>query len=232
MNSEVIINRIKKLLRLGASPNSHEAELALERAFDLAARYKVDLEGLELDDDTKRILHERVPLGLRVPFERRLAMNIAAMFFNVNIILSTGSYIVVGTPPDVAVAVYVVDFLVNTVRQLLRAYKRREAAARRRMSPRKRAGFIQGFFYGIISQLDSRTERLSIEEPKTALVLRDAKSARDKYANQQFELKDISPLRLMTPNRGALMTGYVAGRRASISRGLSSSARPKPLMAA
>ena len=36
-----IVDRIKKLLRLSKSPNIHEAQLALDRAFEIAAKYQV-----------------------------------------------------------------------------------------------------------------------------------------------------------------------------------------------
>jgi hypothetical protein len=70
MNTPEILDKIKKLLRLGQSPNRHEAELAVQRAFELAARHQIDIENISLDDDVRKIVSEEFPSGKRLSFAR------------------------------------------------------------------------------------------------------------------------------------------------------------------
>jgi len=49
METPRILDRIRKLLRLSKSPNPNEAQLARERAFEVAARYDIDVHNIEED---------------------------------------------------------------------------------------------------------------------------------------------------------------------------------------
>jgi hypothetical protein len=127
-----IIERIKKLLRLGADArgNAHEAERAMAMAFELAEKHRVDVESLSLDDETARAVHERWHMGRRFDRVRRGVFGLLQKFFHVTVCVSGAEMIVVGRAQDVTIARYVHDFLLRAARECLRAWEAAEKAER------------------------------------------------------------------------------------------------------
>lgn len=71
----VIIERIQKLLALSASPNEHEAALALQRASDLLLKYnlsRADVEGREVSQ--AKVGETRVEIAGRITDWHRILM--------------------------------------------------------------------------------------------------------------------------------------------------------------
>lgn len=116
------IDKIKKLLRLSKSSNQHEAELALIRALEIADRYQVDIESIAMDDNIRKLIHDRIRVGARITQERRLAHAIVDRFFNVTSIMAHPDMLLIGTATDIEIAKYVVEFLVGTCRRCLKQY--------------------------------------------------------------------------------------------------------------
>jgi hypothetical protein len=210
-----ILDKIKKLLRLGQSSNRHEAELAVSRAFELAARHNIDLADVDLDDETRRILHKEFHIGERFSLIRKLTINILMTFFKVNIVLARPVWRFVGTETDIEIAIYIHEFLTAACSRSLREFERAE---RRKLSVNKRNNFIAGFMYGISSNLRDAKEQMAVEDSKTAVALRD-KENRDKYVDDHWKTHYVD-WDIGRKNRDALMEGFHAGDKTQISKGL------------
>jgi hypothetical protein len=215
VNSE-IVEKIKKLLRLGQSTNPHEAALALERAFDLAARHHVDVSALELDDDVEKLVSEWFKVGERLSFLQQRALALCVSFFNVAVCVARPRVVFVGTPSDVTIAWYVYGFICQQGRSWLRVYEIDERLARRRVTRNKRANFVQGFIYGIALQVGNRRRQLVIEDSKTAIVLAEQEKARNAYMDDVVPNRTLAKRELKRELRGPLMTGFARGQETRI----------------
>ncbi len=223
--NDSLVEKIKKLLRLGQSSNQHEAELALQRAFELASRHKIDLAGIDIDEETKKILHEHFRVGARFSLIRKLTLTIVQRFFNVRVIVATPNLIFVGTEMDIQIATYVHGFLTSACSRSLRQF---EAAERRKLSKTKRTGFIAGFMYGVATKLDHAKERLAIDDTKTALIQLEAKK-RDDYVDENFQTESYK-IEKGRPNASAMMAGFHTGKNLEINPALNTAAQaPKQL---
>jgi len=224
------IEKIRKLLRLAGSSNCHEAELAMQRALELAARHAVDIHALMDAGEANGTAYRWIPCGLRVSREERLAKGVARRFFQVTTCMSRRSYLLIGEESAMEVALYVIGFLVTTSRRLLADYKKQEQASRRKLTTSKRASFIDGFFHGIGHQLDTHQQKLLTEYASLAIVLTDGAAARAKTMNNLVgETTAIAPLARPRRNPSAIMAGFDAGLNTSIRPALKASDAPLAL---
>lgn len=215
--SAAVLERIKKLLRLAADKrgNPHEAERAAQLAFELATRYHVDLAGLDLDDESEAIAHDFMHCGERLTALRQGVLSILLNFFHVSVCVSRPRVIFAGRPTDIAIAKFVHDFLLRAGTDCLKAYDRAERVAKRRMTTAKRAGFIAGFVYGVMSTLRQAGSTLQLDDAKTALICAEEKAREaemDKVAPNRHKVKRIETRK----NQTALQRGFTAGRETKI----------------
>ena len=151
---QAILDKIKKLLRLSRSANQHEAELALSRAMQLAAKHRIDLSKVDASEENA-VTHKYSKSWKRVPLEGQLAATIVNRFFRVKTIYHQSwreeKIAIIGTRSDVEIARYVFDFLVGHFR---RSWNKR---INRRL--RRRDAFMQGMYHGLFFKL------LESEEP-------------------------------------------------------------------
>ncbi|HWY76904.1 MAG TPA: DUF2786 domain-containing protein [Verrucomicrobiae bacterium] len=229
MINESVLEKIKKLLRLAQSSNRHEAELAMQRAFELAARHNIDMADVDVDEQTKRILHKAFGIGARFSLIRKLTLSILENYFNVRIVLARPSWLFVGTETDVEIAIYVHGFLVSACSRCLRKYQDEFA---RKLSTTKRNSFIAGFMYGIFAKLHESRETLAIGETKTAVALRD-KENRDKYIKDHIPTVKVPNFAdIGRRNRDALMDGFRQGQDTEINKGLNGKPGERKLLTA
>jgi hypothetical protein len=225
MSAAEALEKIKKLLRLGRSSNPHEAGLALERAFALAARHRIDVSSLDLDEETERLVHEWFKIGLRLSFLQKRALNIVVHFFSVDVCYWRPRIVFVGTPSDIAIAWYVYEFLVQQGQQWLADFNRAEKLARRKVSKTKSQNFVQGFIYGISNQLRQREKKIVIEDSKTALVLAEQKRQREAKIDDLLPGNKPVKVALDRRNESALMRGFVRGEQTRINQPLGNKER-------
>ncbi len=219
MNSP--LDKIKKLLRLSKSANPHEAELAMQRAMNLAARHEIDLSTLADDSEVSEIIHRWFPMKARLSREWQLALNVAAAHFHVKPCISRPRKMVafIGRADAIEIADYIVTFLVREVRRQVKDFALSVRMSRKKMTSGKRAGFITGFFTGIHSRLEQGTFDLMREDSRYALVLVNEKKKREEVLNRLFgETKTIN---LKRPRMTmATLAGFKAGRETSLARPL------------
>ena len=214
--NDPIVERIKKLLRLGRSPNQHEAELAMQRAFELAEKHRIEVASLDLDDREAAVVHEWFQAGARMSFLKKRALGIVMSFFHVNVCIALPRVVFVGRSTDITIAHYVWEFLMTAGTRCLRAYEAEEKAARRKINHNKRTSYLQGFFYGIAKMLTrSQAERV-LTDSQTALVVAENR-ARDAHMKDLIPKSKTLPLKGPTRRHaGALEAGFDAGRATSI----------------
>lgn len=232
--SAAMIERIKKLLRLGADQrgNAHEAERAMQLAFELAEKHRVDVASLDLglDDAAERLIHERWTTGERFDRLRRGVFSLLQTYFHVTVCLSKPEMIVIGKPTDVLLARYVHDFLLRAGRDCLRTYEREEKAARRRMTTNKRAGYLTGFIYGVAAMLRRARQTLVLTESQTALVVAEDAARARLLAELVPHRAGVSALTEGRKNRTAMEAGYAQGRATTINQPLEGSGRATLLL--
>jgi len=209
---ERTIDRIRKLLRLSQSMYQAEAELAMQRAFELAAKHQIDLETLDLGEDTNRLVIEGVRIGMRLSLRRRLALGIVSHHFNVNVVISYPDARLFGTASDILIARNVYEFLVGTSQRLSSKWKK---FAGHRFTVRRERSFTSGFFYGVSARLDKALSALEIDNTRLAVILADRKTKRDAFVDANIRTVSHS-FRKERSDRGWLMQGYREGLETTI----------------
>ncbi|MDX9833607.1 MAG: DUF2786 domain-containing protein [Desulfobulbus sp.] len=82
-----IIDRVRKLMALGASANEHEAALAVQRAGEILARHRLDLDALAEDEG---MAHRTIATGQQVlPVHRKAICAILEANFTVRVICAS-----------------------------------------------------------------------------------------------------------------------------------------------
>lgn len=217
MNAE-IIEKIKKLLRLGQSSNPHEAGLALQRAFELAQRHGVDVADLDLDERLEKLVHEYFKCPQRVDYLRKRIFNLLVRFFRVEVCVAHRKVVFVGRETDVQIAGYVYEFLAWAGNKGWREFESAERARRRVINQAKRQNYFQGFIYGIAQQLEGSAAAV-LDDNKTALVVTE-KEARCAYMDQLVPNTTPLPLAKVKRSLGALMSGFNEGKKTQINQPL------------
>lgn len=205
-----IVNKIKCLLRLSKSPNPHEAELALTRAFEIAAKYHIDIEALDLGEEINRIIRESSRVGYRLSFSKRLAINIALNFFNVTPVISYPEVVWIGTQADIQMAKHVFHFLSDASDRLCADVKTRYGT---HFTERRRKSFVAGFFYGISDGLHRAKETMAIAQNQYGLILVRDEKKRERFKEQEFP--NIVKAPMAPPKRRDMnwvVQGYLKGK--------------------
>jgi len=148
-----LVDKIAKLLRLSASPNQHEAELALSKAKQLAVENDIDLASVSTDTMPEETYEkDTVTFGKRKPITGKFVIWIVESHFNVSIVGSgsreAGKQInFIGKTSDIQIAIYVFHFLSQTFMSLWHTYQDYSCCS---------AGSRGSYFYGLYQGLDEK----------------------------------------------------------------------------
>jgi hypothetical protein len=233
MNTSEVLDKIKKLLRLGQSPNRHEAELAVQRAFELASRYQIDIESVSLEDDVRKIVAEHFPTPGRLSFTRKKILNLLQSYFNITIVSQPvpkwartetrqPKITFIGKPVDIQIAIYVYDFLHTACAQALREFIKLH---RRKPSRSTQENFIQGFVWGVSSKL--REAKAELTEQQNALIVSED-GRREQFSDGYFKGGKLTPVKaeVSRENRAASAIGFHQGQKVEIRKPIATSAGP------
>ena len=226
-----IVEKIKKLLRLSASPYPGEAEAALQAAFRLAARHQVDIETLDMgDEDLNRIVSESCSIGFRLSMEKRLALGLVKAFFNVNPVISYPDVLFVGTQADIAIALHIYEFTTSQAHDRTLDLKR---LVGNRFTETRRRSYLHGFFYGLSSQLNAEKETLQLTDNTVALALVSAEKKRAAFVAANIGRTSIVKAKgKVRMSKGFLYQGYVAGKSTVLHAAVAAAPAPRPLLQA
>lgn len=226
MNNNSIIEKIRALLRLAKSDNAHEAQLAMQRAMEIAAKHSIDLSTLSPDDDLNKITRDHLDLPARLAHEWKEALNTVVTYFNVNVSVmcsyNSKRAMIVGTKLDIELASYVCTYLVRTCRNCLAEYAKAEVSRRRKITTGKRHSFIRGFFHAIRYALHQQRESVRASSSSYQLVLDNGRRARTEAesawtAGTRSKQLDMPEAR---QNARALSAGFREGYDTKIDPGL------------
>ena len=223
-----LLLRVRKLLALAASPNSHEAELAMRKAHDLMARYNLDLLG---DDATPRE-YLSVFLGrpaLRHPREAHLLANLLQEYYFVRTIWASAYVLdrdrmgrvleISGTVANVRVAHYVHDFV---SRCMAAEWERYRPAGHR--SREDRSAFAVGLLTGFAEKLHAQRAAGGPVTPAGALLkLKDVRL--DAYFARRYPAVHKGRANGWAPDAAVFEHGRSRGRALVIHRGVAAAAR-------
>lgn len=226
------LDKIKKLLKLSKSSNAHEAELAMAKAMEMAARHEIDLSALGDDAEVSDIIHRWFPMKARLAREWKLALNIAAAHFHVSpcICRQRKQVVLIGRSDAIEVADYIITFLVRESRRQVASFGKEQTAMRRKMTSGKRAAFIAGFFTGISQRLLEGRFDLMREDSRYALVIRTEEAKRD--AEMDKVIGKTKTITTKKPRRSAAtLAGYLSGRQTSLARPLPGAAPQQGVLA-
>lgn len=215
--------RIKKLLRLGRSTNQAEAELALQRAFELAQKHRLSIEDLDLEKDLEPIAEKAFPVGLRISLEHKLACGVLQSYYNVKCILGRPCVHIFGTETDVLIAEYVLSFLVDAIRRGIASFKLCEKQNRRIWNGTKRANYIRGFIYGLHSKLEASVANLTTSTGAEIVPIDPRVNAK---VDERFGGKlVVRALPKSRRNLSAMTSGFDQGRSTDINQPIAGEAK-------
>lgn len=153
-----LVDKIAKLLRLSASPNQHEAELALSKAKQLAVENDIDLASVSTDTMPEEAYEQdTVTFGKRKPITGKFVIWVIESHFNVSIVGSgsrdEGKRInFIGKTSDIQIAIYVFHFLSQTFMSLWHKYQDDTNC-----SARSRGSYFYGLYQGLDEKLKEAT---------------------------------------------------------------------------
>lgn len=144
-----IIEKLRKLLRLATdkAATQGEAEAAMQKAQELALRYKVELAGIDHAERPAEEYTQDVQKR-RKTFQAKYVEWIVRKHFNVSMVYgSDGALFVIGKPTDITFAKWVMEFLEGEFPRLWIAYQRAEGCGQ---------GARVNYFYGVYLGLDAK----------------------------------------------------------------------------
>jgi hypothetical protein len=219
MTQEQAIEKIKKLLRLGRSPNRNEAMAAIGKAHELAAAQGVAIDGVDPDAEHAKITHESGVITRR-SHARKLCHGILKRHFGVMVIGSSDGAIYVGPDVNIQIARHVEEFLVRQVGSEWREWAElKKIGARRKAPPERRRSFENAFFGAVDLELELRPIRNDAKQIRMAI---------EKYVQRNFCVR-TSPMNVKTSNRylDDWYAGHEAGHNVKLSRPVDAAVRAR-----
>lgn len=178
IDSERILEKVKKLLQLAQSSNANEAELATLKANSLLLRHNLDHLNVQQDQEEPLYLE-------RVVFQKRKDAKISALYemlrhFIVKTVISYGRGTccleVSGTLTNVKLAVYIANFLDKEFDRLWEITKREHAL----QGVRAKNSFFLGIAKGFEVKMKASKAQFSTHEQKALMVVEKDLDAKTK----------------------------------------------------
>ena len=164
---DTIYKKIEKLLSLAQSDNENEAKLAAQRANELLVRHNLKITDLKTTDYTT----EDIETVQRKSTETTFIDPLLGQYFFVKMIHTKervdrkifSTVRMIGTPENIAIAMYVRSFLIRSFKECWKSYKKETGA-----TIKSRQAFFMGLYQGLGHQLkDTKTK----VEQETGLVV-------------------------------------------------------------
>jgi hypothetical protein len=218
IDSEKILEKVKKLLQLAQSSNAHEAELATIKANALLLRHNLDHVNLKNNDE---------PIYLdRVLLQKRKDAKISAIYdmlkhFIVKPVISFGKNSccleVSGPLTNVKLAVYVANFLDQEFEHLWDKAKTEHGL----QGLRAKNSFFLGIAKGFDEKMKETKSNLSASDQKALMVVEKDLTLRTKMIYRS--LSSSRSQNNVDSHAGAL--GVVSGKNLSIRQGVETSSK-------
>jgi hypothetical protein len=225
-----VVDKIRKLLNLSRSDNQAEAELALTKAKEIAVANGIDMARIAATTVEERHEKQSVKNGQRFCIAQRYTTGILQTYFNVRVIYTgdrwRGRFVnLLGKESDVAIAIYLQEFLNRTFMDTWRAKQKHF-----KLPVSSRDSFLLGIYTGLGEKLAKQAEEAEraklkeIEETegaeqsldaanKYALVLKSDEEKLALFVGEQYpKLHKTQHRKLKLSDRFALEEGIKAGK--------------------
>ncbi len=226
MIDEKVIDKILKLLALSKSPNQHEAESALAKAYELMEKYHLEMADIK---ERPEFVRHTDRAGAVEPLEWRFIFPILQTFFHVRIVSHGATrsngfcFSICGTPQDVIFAEHIGIFLFETYPRLWKV-KIRELTTPRMGLKRKRSikqNYYFGVYLGLSSKLREAQKQFEAAEQQAGLIkISDALS---EFMRTEFPGTEKNKIRFRTDDQNAIASGIRDGKQIEINKPIANS---------
>jgi len=224
-----ILLRIRKLMALSESRNKHEAEAAMIKAYELMARYNIEL----IEQDRNR---DFVSIFVGQPALRHtrdayfLSSLLVDFYFVQGIWVSAwvadrekmGRVLeITGTPENIVSAEYVYDFVVNHINLQWSRYTKNK-----KLTLHRKTDFATGIIEGFRSRLETRQAGIAADNDAKAIIKIEDPQLRD-HIKYRYPSTRTYQSAISNQDENVLEDGRKIGRNMVISRGITEKAGNK-----
>jgi hypothetical protein len=224
-----ILERVKKLLALGESPNEAEASSAVAKAHDLLKQYNLDIKDIEVED-SEVVDEVYMESGRTQSWKVALMINIADANYSLMYdkpkvvgrgqrLKTTSTFRFVGKPQNVAVCMMMADYLLQAIDRLAKG----QAGNGRSEIESYKAGVADN----LIARLKEMKKKDIIIPDSRALVVQE-KAVVDKFVADNLKLKSSPLSSSAKKNWSAYAQGRADGNRIPLNEQIGS--RPNSTM--
>lgn len=228
--NDKLIERLRKLLALaGNNPSQNEAELAMQKAQEIALEHGIDLALIgNITEEESTIIRENFNFGQRLPTVNAFVTNILVKYFNVRIITSGSrengrSLIFVGSRDAISTAKYIYDWLSNTMVNCWKVFYEKTSG----ISLKDKQAYLFGFYGGLDKKLEHNRQviegnKLTNENDKNkyALVQTNLKNRINSFVEKEFpSLRRLPAKNISIGNGNSYNQGYIDGGNCNIVKG-------------
>lgn len=229
--------KVEKLLALGKSSNSHEAELALQKANELMVKY--NLEQLCSDQPEDHLFHIIDEKRRQISTCKRFICLILQEFFFVQVVLSkmydpreSEEFRVIelyGTKQNLVVAEYCYYFLIDAVARLWDANKAQFGKDKRRMKKSYQVGVVQGFYQKLKKDGGYKTTQSATLEGEERGLIKAEDVRLKKFVKMVHPKTSKRSIRAGKMFTGSYRKGFEAGKDLKFHDGLNGAAQAESL---
>ena len=223
METNPIIDKIRKLLALSNSSNEHEASLAASHAQRLLSEHNLAMADIESDIKPDSADRVETSVSKTLPkWVRHLSAGICSAFDCQAIHNpATGKLTFIGVGADVQIAVYTFTFLERTVRRLCTNYVRHQVSDQ--TPNRQRELLRQSYYLGAVSTINDTLRAQKQSTPVTSGALVPIKDALIKKT-----ISEMGPIRTVKSrksyiNAHAYNKGRLDGTQVGVNHGIGGS---------
>ena len=221
-----ILLRIRKLMALSESRNKHEAEAAMIKAYELMARYNIDL--IEQDKDRNFVSIFVGQPALRHTRDASFLSSLLVDFYFVQGIWVSawvadrekmGRVLeITGTPENVVSAEYVYDFVRNHINLQWSRYNKNK-----NLTLHRKTDFATGIIEGFRSRLETRQTEVAADSDANEIIKIEDPQLRA-HIKHRYPHTRTCQSAISNQDESVLADGRKIGRRMVISRGISEKA--------
>ena len=223
MESNPIIEKIRKLLALANSSNEHEAALAASHAQRLLSEHNLAMADIEPDTKPQSADKIEATVSKTLPkWVRHLSAGVCTAFDCQAIHHpALGKMTFIGVGADVQIAAYTFAYLDKTVRKLCSRYIKHHVNDS--IPNRHRELMRQSYYLGAVSTINGRLREQKVQTPITPGALVPIKEGLIKKAMYEMGVIRIVRSRRSYINSHAYSKGQLDGQQVGIHKGIGGS---------
>lgn len=205
--------KIKKLLRLSESPNEFEAQRAIMKAQELACKFNIEIENINVEDDEEFVVDESVTSKKTVSAEEMAISSIIARNFRVEAYILDGyrskKIKVIGLKEDVEIFKTVFDYALKSFRKFRREFISEYKKTHQYFNT---TAVKNSYLFGFVKGLDDKFKENVIEH---ALIVVTPALVKQHVNDRNFT-KSRRSKRTVSRDSNVRNQGYADGRKSAM----------------